>query len=793
MNKLFKTTLIIISLALITSCSLDLSSSASLQSNDQATSELSLSNSEPFSSEQPSSEPSSEISSEVSSSEEINIDLDELLADITVSFTHNDNDFEYVTANLNLVHSVDPHNLVTVSWVSSAPTLINEAGIVNLPESDTTVTLTLTLAYAEETRERDFLFVVKRRDNFYIYIDEEPIFNGVPNTHKLTAKTLYGHDFLYYTDVNGAKYYPNDIVTGPLSLTSNFRESTYTVSFYIRNVLYKTFTVTHDDTIEQFADPLIAHGDFLGWYVWAEAFDFTTPIQSDLRVDALVSLYEYTVNFYVNDELYETQIVEAYTTLPYLDLYEDGYDFDGWYMDSGLTQQYYFHLNTVLSDLDLYATREMVTVRAVHDYRYEGTYKFIAYVSDFYGKYTYLSDADGYSKVVENAVRPSGLSAGDKVVVSAKMIMRGGQMEIESATIIKIIAKAEFSLPNIVYDYSLTSFDNDHFARKFDFFELNVNEVDSKYFYTDVINNTTYPSTLKIKIDHSYLNKPASFFKHLEHRRISVQNIYLHDSKYLSGYHLTFNMYSLDDFTKLPLNDKEKEDETYNYLVSIMPDTISEGNLTLPTEHVGTSIVWSSNKPDIISEDGVVHYENMSGFQEEVILHPIITSGDRVYPYLDFTITVIDSSRLIENTSTFGNVGLETSYANIDYVDANGVVFHFSHMKKSGTSAIMSTNTYSDFYIQFPSGLISFSFKYRVKSSRPHYLYINVNQTDPYVNHKAETITLSSFTTNVTYEYTYDTSHLNSAQEILMWLNTHSSGFELEILSVSYVAQKAVD
>lgn len=180
----------------------------------------------------------------------------------------------------------------------------------------------------------------------------------------------------------------------------------------------------------------------------------------------------------------------------------------------------------------------------------------------------------------------------------------------------------------------------------------------------------------------------------------------------------------------------------------------------------------------------------MLNFEEVVRLNYTIVSGNESYS-LYFNITVIDGTQIISNTMTFSNVGLSNQYGNAYYEDLNGIGFSFNDIKRSGSGLIMSTYSDSQVSVDFPNGLISFSFKYLVRSRRPLDLNINISKSYPFNNYFVDKVVLANHIDNQVYTYQYDgSSYLSNDIFVLLFLNTNSGLFEIEILEFTYKAIK---
>ncbi len=114
----------------------------------------------------------------------------------------------------------------------------------------------------------------------------------------------------------------------------------FTVTFYVDVNVYDEQTVPFGGFAIEPEDPVLAGATFIGWFLEGagEPFDFETPITQDLDLHALFEPFveEFTVTFYVGEEIYAEQAVPmgGFAIEP-----EDpvllGAEFVGWYTVEG--------------------------------------------------------------------------------------------------------------------------------------------------------------------------------------------------------------------------------------------------------------------------------------------------------------------------------------------------------------------------------------------------------------------------------------------------------------------------
>ena len=134
---------------------------------------------------------------------------------------------------------------------------------------------------------------------------------------------------------------------------------TYTVTFMSLGENYKTVSVLGGQAVASPADPENGNGKtFLYWYSDNpfEAYDFSTPVTSDLTLTAKWQGIEYLVRYDSLGGSYvypQTLDPGERATIPAAPT-KKGYVFDGWYKDTGYVESWNFD-TAVYSDITLYA------------------------------------------------------------------------------------------------------------------------------------------------------------------------------------------------------------------------------------------------------------------------------------------------------------------------------------------------------------------------------------------------------------------------------------------------------
>jgi uncharacterized repeat protein (TIGR02543 family) len=176
------------------------------------------------------------------------------------------------------------------------------------------------------------------------------------NTTTLTEYTLEISDSLNFKNssiissqplyVKISKTGGNRVNIDNLQLNSLYKSLSELVTFNndgnISNSLVKTNT-----SLSQPANPTKTGYTFDGWYLedtFVTLYNFSTPVTSDLTLYAKFTINEYTISFNSNGGTSVSSIVDDYnaTVLEPTSPTKDGYLFDDWYSDAGLTTPYVF-------------------------------------------------------------------------------------------------------------------------------------------------------------------------------------------------------------------------------------------------------------------------------------------------------------------------------------------------------------------------------------------------------------------------------------------------------------------
>lgn len=161
--------------------------------------------------------------------------------------------------------------------------------------------------------------------------------------------------------INGV-YMLTQIADDLIISIENLNKNTYNVVFDAREGLfgsaqYTTVTVEWGGKITKPTRPTRLHYDFIGWFATADSlaeFDFASyKVYADLTLYAKYEKANYTITFYVDDEVFWTDSVqyESVVAKPSNPV-KEGYNFVGWRLPNGTM---YSFSSQVTGELSLYA------------------------------------------------------------------------------------------------------------------------------------------------------------------------------------------------------------------------------------------------------------------------------------------------------------------------------------------------------------------------------------------------------------------------------------------------------
>lgn len=167
---------------------------------------------------------------------------------------------------------------------------------------------------------------------------------------KITNPTKDGYTFDgWYTDKNyTTQYLFNDKLSNNLKLYGRFVEGTdpivtYKLYFYVDGSLYHTKTISSINNTTTITDPTKDSYTFDGWYTdntYTTKFVFGSKLTSDTTIYGKFDINKYTVTFYDNLSVIQTQLVEHNDCAEELlstVTNKENYTFNGWYTDQSLT------------------------------------------------------------------------------------------------------------------------------------------------------------------------------------------------------------------------------------------------------------------------------------------------------------------------------------------------------------------------------------------------------------------------------------------------------------------------
>lgn len=197
-------------------------------------------------------------------------------------------------------------------------------------------------------------FVLKGKD----IPSQEVEFDSQAKEPTIEAKEGLEFDGWYTDKEFNNKFNFSDPIKNELSLYARWNKKKYTVSFVLEG---KDIPSQEVEFNSQASKPKVDPKDgfeFDGWYTdpgFTSKFDFSSPVQSDLNLYARWEKKKYNVSFVLEGEEISNQNVEfdSQATEPTVET-KEGFEFDGWYTDSGFTSKFNFS-SPIKSDMNLYA------------------------------------------------------------------------------------------------------------------------------------------------------------------------------------------------------------------------------------------------------------------------------------------------------------------------------------------------------------------------------------------------------------------------------------------------------
>lgn len=129
-------------------------------------------------------------------------------------------------------------------------------------------------------------------------------------------------------------------------MPDNNESNVYSVTFIAGGEVYIVTDSKEDGTVKLPADPATDEGyEFTGWYlddgVWQEPFTAETKVSQDTKVYAYIKQVVFNVRFLVEGSLYANVRIDedGIVNIPSDPEFEEGYAFEGWYLDDGVWQE----------------------------------------------------------------------------------------------------------------------------------------------------------------------------------------------------------------------------------------------------------------------------------------------------------------------------------------------------------------------------------------------------------------------------------------------------------------------
>ncbi|MFE5321174.1 InlB B-repeat-containing protein [Paenibacillus sp. NPDC056579] len=173
-----------------------------------------------------------------------------------------------------------------------------------------------------------------------------------------------GHTFGgWYTDGSfNTPYLFTDAVTGNTTINAKWTINNYTVSFnvYGGSPISVQTVVYNENAVRPAVDPTKTGYTFVGWYTDGTLntpYSFASSITDNTTIYAKWSINNYAVRFQSNggsSVANQSVTYNTYASEPAAPE-KPGYDFRGWYTDSGMTSPFGFSTTAITSDLTLFA------------------------------------------------------------------------------------------------------------------------------------------------------------------------------------------------------------------------------------------------------------------------------------------------------------------------------------------------------------------------------------------------------------------------------------------------------
>jgi len=185
------------------------------------------------------------------------------------------------------------------------------------------------------------------------------------------APILYGYTFRgWYTD-SDERYDFDTPVTGDMTLYAKWEKDTvfYTISLDLDGGTgIQSITVKEGESAIRPSNPIRAGFEFLGWYTDSdEVYDWELSVNEDFTLHAKwKEIVKHTVTFVINGDdetiIDPRQVEDGKVVIRPDAPTKGGYEFDGWYTDSGCSVAYDFD-TPVVGDMTLYAKWNKIVVK----------------------------------------------------------------------------------------------------------------------------------------------------------------------------------------------------------------------------------------------------------------------------------------------------------------------------------------------------------------------------------------------------------------------------------------------
>lgn len=247
----------------------------------------------------------------------------------------------------------------------------------------------------------------------YSGIDKESEYVLAGTTVYLSAPSLAEYDFNEWTSsypvtfsAPNSQYSSFTMPQKDITITAHYNIKTYTITFYVDDVVYDTVTVNYGGTVNKPTDPSKQYYTFNEWQdAQGNTIDFSAQIYEDKNYYADFTHIKYTVTFNANGGTNVDSVEifggESIGTLPTTT--KEGYLLTGWFIgDTQISENYIVTSNVEVvaqwedePEFDEVAMIDLNTTADLYICRHTDMYSLTEYGKDYYA----LSDKKNVSNL----------------------------------------------------------------------------------------------------------------------------------------------------------------------------------------------------------------------------------------------------------------------------------------------------------------------------------------------------------------------------------------------------------